>query len=158
MSIRETGRVVRTDVLRTKQEFYADPDVTGAGATFTCSQDEARARLLRICGTITQNIDVIVPLLPEDGALFAVDNCVLGSFDVRLKGLSGAGVVIPAECRCLVQWTGADMVQITGCSAPTPPTATWLLRFELNVAPGQSVNEGSLGAPYDLQEGEICLV
>lgn len=63
------------------------------GGTRTLTPTEAAARVVRIAGTLTSNLQLVFP--DEEGEWRIVNSCT-GAFTVTAKTASGTGVVIPA--------------------------------------------------------------
>jgi hypothetical protein len=63
----------------------------GAGGTYTLTTPQALAQIMKFTGTLTSNINVIVP---ANGKTFTVWNATTGAFTLTVKTSSGSGILV----------------------------------------------------------------
>lgn len=81
------------------------------GVDVTLTGDEAGNRILELTGTITGNINVIVP--SADGAEWIVSNKTTGAFTVTIKTAAGTGIVIATSKAATVYCDGTNILRAT---------------------------------------------
>ena len=98
------------------------------GGTVTLTESEASNPIIAVTGTLTSNVEVIVPATVK--RLWAIYNATSGAFTVTVKTTSGTGVTVAQGKRNLVYTDGTNVydgfndfenIAITGTS--TAPTA-----------------------------------
>lgn len=130
-------------------------DVSG-GSNVTLSAnnaatDQSRQRVLRLIGTITANIEVIVPASEK---LYVVWNATSGNFTLTLTPSGGTGLVIPQGTGMVVFTDGSTM---WAASPPIQPATLIMAAVPrlnlLGTTPGgillelQEVDDGTSGGP-----------
>ena len=80
------------------------------GSDVTLTVVEARNAILEFTGTITANINVIVPTKTRR---YFVYNATSGSFTLTVKTSGGTGVAITQSTRAIVYCDGTNVVSIT---------------------------------------------
>jgi len=89
-------------------DSYGVTSVTGLGSSsVTLSTLQASRDRIVLTGTLTANINVIVPAWRKSWTV--VNNCT-GPFSVTFKTVSGTGVVIPASSQASIVGDGANIV------------------------------------------------
>lgn len=87
---------------------YGVTSITGlGGSSVTLSMLQASRERIVLTGTLTANINVIVPAWRKSWTV--VNNCT-GSFSVTFKTTSGTGVVIPSSSQASVVGDGTNIV------------------------------------------------
>jgi hypothetical protein len=105
----ETAAVAGS-LARTWQTGRLSKSVAG-GVDVTLSSIEANNTLHNFTGTITADINVIVPL-GTNPRLWIVTNNTSGAHTLTVKGVSGAGVVVAAGSTALLGQDGTDVFQV----------------------------------------------
>jgi microcystin-dependent protein len=94
---------------------------TGSDVTLSTangSTDEARKMIIKLSGTPTANINVIVPALTK---VYVVDGTDLaGSYSVTVKTTSGSGVAFTAGQNGVVSCDGSDVIEIFKSTTTIP--------------------------------------
>lgn len=80
------------------------------GADVTLTATEAANQFLAFTGTLTANINVIVPAAAR---LFAVYNATSGAYTLTVKTAAGSGVAVPQGLRGLVECDATNVVGLT---------------------------------------------
>lgn len=80
------------------------------GADVTLTATEAANQFLDFTGTLTANINVIVPAAAR---LFAVYNATSGAYTLTVKTAAGTGVAVPQGLRGLVECDATNVVGLT---------------------------------------------
>jgi len=84
-------------------------NVAGA-ANVTLTAAQARATIIECTGTLTGNIQVIVPLNPDEWAFY---NGTSGAFTLTVIGASGTGIAIGQGKRARIYSDGTNVVRET---------------------------------------------
>lgn len=92
---------------RTWQTGRLSKDVSG-GADVTLTDVEANNTLLNLTGTLTANINVIVPLGTAP-RLWVVTNNTTGAYTVTVKGATGAGIAVAQAGEALLSQDGTNV-------------------------------------------------
>lgn len=82
-------------------------DVSG-GSDVTLTTTEAANKVLRFIGTLTANINVIVPNVVS---LYIVDNVTTGAFTLTVKTAAGTGIAVPQNNRNILYSDGTNVLQ-----------------------------------------------
>jgi hypothetical protein len=77
----------------------------------TDNQGEAMHLALILTGTLTANVNVLVP---AEGRIFVVDNRTTGAFTVTFKPASGAGIAVAQGTRSLIYCDGLAVFPVGG--------------------------------------------
>lgn len=85
----------------------ADVSLTEANA----AADQSRAAILVMQGTLTANVNVVVP---DQSKTYAVYNLASGAFAITLKNATGTGTVLPTSGVDLIVCTTATCVGLAG--------------------------------------------
>lgn len=123
---------------------YLEKSVAGSSnVTLTASNsvaDESRQRVLKFTGTLTGNIDVIVPAEEKN---YVVWNATSGSFTLTFKPSGGTGLVVPQDYAARVFTDGSTMYQAgawvnpdTGSSLRLHNTITTLYSADASATSG----------------------
>lgn len=78
------------------------------GASVTLSDAEAANRIHTYTGTLTQNVDVVVP---TEENLYHVHNNTSGAFTVTVKTSAGTGIAVTQGKKCVLVCDGTNVVQ-----------------------------------------------
>jgi hypothetical protein len=73
--------------------------------------DQARAGILVLTGSLTNNVDIVVPAITKT---YAVLRQTSGAFNVTIKNTNGTGAILPASGADLVVCTTATCVAMLG--------------------------------------------
>lgn len=84
-----------------------DVSLTEANA----ATDQARAGILVVVGTLTNNVNIVVP---TQSKTYAVLRQTSGAFSVNIKNASGTGATLPASGTDLIVCTTATCVALVG--------------------------------------------
>jgi hypothetical protein len=108
------------DALAYLSRGFVDVDVAGA-AEVTLDTKQGRVFGLRLTGTLTANINLIVPAAAR---LYAIVDDTSGAFDVTVKTAAGSGVTLSGSTGgvVLLRSNGANVVPITGEGPNEIPT------------------------------------
>lgn len=130
-------------------DSYGVTSVTGLGSSsVTLSTLQASRDRIVLTGTLTANINVIVPAWRKSWTV--VNNCT-GPFSVTFKTASGTGVVIPASSQASIVGDGANIVTGSLLAANNLSDLTDRNAAIANLGFGQSVErEGYLIWPGGL--------
>jgi hypothetical protein len=79
--------------------------------TANAATDQARAGILVIQGTLTGNVNIVVPTQSKS---YAVLNQATGAYNVVIKNASGTGVTLPASGTEIVICTSATCAGLIG--------------------------------------------
>ena len=121
-----TTQIASTAFVQSAVGGYLSKSTTGG--TVTLTDAEASNPVIRISGTLTSNVEVIVPAAVK--RLWAIYNATSGAYTLTVKTASGSGVTVAQGKRNLVYTDGSNIydgfndfesVALTG--APTAPTA-----------------------------------
>lgn len=93
-------------------------DVSGS-SDIVLNASEARNLIQKLTGTITGNINYVVP---NRGAFYLVTNNVSGAFDIMFTPFEGAGFILPSGVTILVQVDATDSLAAIATPVPTPVT------------------------------------
>lgn len=85
-------------------------DVAG-GIDVTLTADESSNRILEFTGTLTGNINVVVPT--ADGAEWIVVNLTGGAFTLTVKTLAGTGITVGQTNSAILYCDGTDVLRAT---------------------------------------------
>lgn len=86
---------------------YLAKDVAGA-ADVTISELEAQYAVQKLTGTLTGNINVIVP---AESKIYKVHNATSGAFAVTVKTAAGTGAMVTQGKRAELWCDGSDVVK-----------------------------------------------
>lgn len=86
---------------------YLDKDVS-SGPTVTLSDVEAAKRIHEYNGTLTQNVDVVVP---TETNLYHVYNSTTGAYTCTVTTSGGSGVAVTQGKKVALVCDGTDVVQ-----------------------------------------------
>ena len=121
-----TTQIASTAFVQSAVGGYLSKSTTGG--TVTLTDAEASNPVIRISGTLTSNVEVIVPAAVK--RLWAIYNATSGAYTLTVKTASGSGVTVAQGKRNLVYTDGTavydgfndfESVALTGI--PTAPTA-----------------------------------
>ena len=121
-----TTQIASTAFVQSAVGGYLSKSTTGG--TVTLTDVEASNPVIRISGTLTSNVEVIVPAAVK--RLWAIYNATSGAYTLTVKTASGSGVTVAQGKRNLVYTDGTavydgfndfESVALTGI--PTAPTA-----------------------------------
>lgn len=105
-------------LLEEAMDGYLAKDVAGSDdVTLTAlngTSDESRQRVLKFTGTLTGNIDVIVPTAEK---LYMMWNGTSGSFTLTVKTSAGTGVEIPQGGKAILFCDGTNVVALLVASS-----------------------------------------
>lgn len=114
----------------------ADTDYTLS----TENQGEAMHMILVMTGTLTANVNVIVP---AEGRVFVVDNRTTGAFTVTYKTATGGGIAVPQAERTFVYCDGDDVFPVGtsggGGGGGAPTDASYLVSAAHSLLTGERV-------------------
>ena len=88
---------------------YLTQSVAG-GIDVTITATNWNNRIIEFTGTITANINVIVPITTR---LFAAYNNTTGAFSLTVKTASGTGITVPQGNRVILACDGTNVVSVT---------------------------------------------
>jgi len=121
-----------------------NPRVTvnvAGSSNVTLTRAQANAQIIECTGTLTGNIQVIVPLNPDEWTFY---NNTSGAFTLTVIGASGTGVVVAQGTRAILYADGTNVVTvISGAAGMTNPMTT----------AGDIIDGGSSGTPQRLAIG-----
>lgn len=80
------------------------------GADVTLTQPQAANDSLKLTGTLTASINLIVPTVP---ASWKVHNATAGAYTLTVKTAGGTGVAVGQGMRCIVECDGTNVVRVT---------------------------------------------
>jgi len=106
-----TGGVTdRVDVLENDlpKSAYGIIDIAVSNSNVTVGTNDAKTNGLRLVGTLTADVSVIVP---NDKREWTIVNDSSGNFDIVVKTSAGSGVVVPQGQTFFVRCDGADVVR-----------------------------------------------
>lgn len=84
-------------------------DVTG-GPSVTLTDVEAAKRVHKYTGTLTQNVEVVVP---SEENLYWVWNATSGAFTLTVKTSAGSGVAVTQGDKVLLACDATDVIAFT---------------------------------------------
>src|SRR6266404_2347351 len=90
-----------------------NPRVTlsvAGSANVTLTRAQAQAQIIECTGALTGNIQVIVPLNPDQWTFY---NGTSGAFTLTVIGATGTGIVIATGKRAIVYADGTNVVRVT---------------------------------------------
>jgi len=90
-----------------------NPRVTvnvAGNANVTLTRAQANGQILEFTGALTGNIQVIVPLNPDQWTVF---NNTSGAFSLTVIGASGTGIVVATGKRAILYSDGTNVVRVT---------------------------------------------
>lgn len=122
----------------------------GGSVDVTLSDVEANNTLLNLTGTLTGDINVIVPLGTAP-RLWLVTNNTTGSYTVTVKGTTGTGVVVPQAGEALLSQDGTDVFQAVtpgGIGAGTVTSVGLSAPGFLSVSGSPVTGSGTLALTY----------
>jgi hypothetical protein len=97
---------------------YTSIDITGESDPYTLSGAELNRVAYRIDGTLTADLDIIVPPTTQQ---YWIDNSTTGSFDLGFRTSSQAvAVVVPQGSRGIYYCDGSDVVNAATAGVSTP--------------------------------------
>jgi hypothetical protein len=90
-----------------------NPRVTvnvAGSANVTLTRAQAQAQIIECTGALTGNIQVVVPLNPQQWMIF---NNTSGAFTLTVIGASGTGIVIATGKRAIIYADSTNVVRVT---------------------------------------------
>jgi len=121
-----------------------NPRVTvnvAGNANVTLTRAQANGQIIECTGALTGNIQVIVPLNPDEWTFY---NNTSGAFSLTVIGASGTGVVVAQGTRAILYADGTNVVTVvSGAAGMTNPMTT----------AGDIIDGGSSGTPQRLAIG-----
>lgn len=121
-------------------------DVSG-GADVTLTAVEAQNLIHILTGTITANINYIVP---NRGAFYLVTNNVSGAFQVTITPFQGMGFVLPVSETVLVQVDASNSLAATATQVPAPPAT--------GINTGKITNITVADSPYTTKATDFAIL
>ena len=100
----------RFEAIETVTRQSVKQDVAFAGADVTLTQTQYNTRIIRATGTLTANVNAIVPAAARE---WIIDNSTTGAFTWTVKTPSGTGVTVASGKRCIVYCDGTNVVRVT---------------------------------------------
>jgi hypothetical protein len=88
-----------------------------ASGTYTLSVAEQNRISYKFTGTLTGNVDVIVPPTVQQ---YWVDNSTAGAFSMTVKTASGSGYAVPQGARAILYCDGTSVVNAATAGIATP--------------------------------------
>ena len=85
-------------------------DITGAGVSVALTDVEAQQSVTYITGTITANVDIVVP---SETKIYYVWNDTTGAFTLTFTTLGGAGVTVAQGNKAILICDATDVVRFT---------------------------------------------
>ncbi|MGQ0594113.1 MAG: DUF2793 domain-containing protein [Gammaproteobacteria bacterium] len=108
------------------------------GSDVTLTAVEARNQILEFTGTLTANINVIVPTAPWEWIVY---NATAGAFTLMVKAASGIGVTVTQGKRAIVYVDGTNVVQGLTDPAELPTGAVQSIAYAANITPDGALGE-----------------
>ncbi len=144
------GTTLNTQIEMVEDGLAGRADITLAASEYTLSTangatDEARMMLLDMSGTITANIDVIVP---TSSKFYIAKNGTSGSFTVTVKTTGGSGIVVEQGKTLLLYCDGTNVEEVSA----NPPGAV-ALATSATLAEDSTLFDGDAKALFALLAG-----
>lgn len=93
------------------QTFHRNSKSVAGSSDVTLTTTEARKRTQEYTGTLTGNINVIVPLF--DGSEWVIFNNTSGAFSLTVKGASGTGIAVGQGKTAILRGNGTNILRVT---------------------------------------------
>lgn len=103
-----TGYTDERDHVGPVDGMYTVAGLTNANVTLTAPQ--GGARILKATGTLTGNVNIVVPLNVH---MWVLDNSTTGAFTLTFIGATGSGVVVGSGKHCIAYADGTNVNRVT---------------------------------------------
>jgi hypothetical protein len=108
------------------------------GSDVTLTAAEARNQILEFTGTLTANINVIVPAAPWEWIVY---NATAGAFTLTVKTASGTGVAVTQGKRAILYADGTNVVGALTDPAQLPTGAAQSVPYAPSITPDAALGE-----------------
>jgi hypothetical protein len=108
------------------------------GTDVTLTALETRNEILEFTGTLTANINVIVPVIPWEWVVY---NATAGAFTLTVKPASGTGVAVTQGKRAILYADGTNVVGALTDPAHLPTGAAQSIAYAASITPDAALGE-----------------